>query len=356
MPALADDLQAFGASAEAAKDATGLWRWWTLRAARSFLLGRFEEAEELGARAVAIGRVAENPGVAVISSGLTTALARMRGGLEELEPNLHRLAGGLAAALDARDTASGRAIQLVFGAMRAVVLADLERREEAGRLFEQLAAEALDRVPTYAPWLPTMAFLAETCAYLGDRTRAPLLRRLLLPVAARNVMATTITAAAWGSAQRHLGLLTAVTEQWDAADGHFAEALEMNRRMGALPSVAQTLHGWANALLSRGRAADRARAARMLDEARVIAAELGMKPLAERIARSGGAAPLTRRETEVAALVAGGLTNRRIALELHLSERTVETHLEHIMNKLGFESRARVASWVGERRAAGPQA
>ena len=60
--------------------------------------------------------------------------------------------------------------------------------------------------------------------------------------------------------------------------------------------------------------------------------------------------PLTRREREVAALVARGLTNRQIASELHLSERTVENHVSKILRKLGLASRARVATWATEQR------
>ncbi len=49
--------------------------------------------------------------------------------------------------------------------------------------------------------------------------------------------------------------------------------------------------------------------------------------------------PLTDRELEVLALVAGGLTNRDIAQQLSISVRTVEAHLTHIYNKLGVCSR-----------------
>ncbi len=59
---------------------------------------------------------------------------------------------------------------------------------------------------------------------------------------------------------------------------------------------------------------------------------------------------LTRREREVALLVARGLANRRIAGELAISERTVTTHVGHILNKLGATSRAQVAAWVIEQR------
>ncbi|MFC9790219.1 protein kinase [Rhodococcus sp. NPDC127528] len=61
------------------------------------------------------------------------------------------------------------------------------------------------------------------------------------------------------------------------------------------------------------------------------------------------AVSLTRRETQVADLVAQGLTNSAIAAKLVISRRTAEGHVEHILTKLGFTSRAQVAAWVVER-------
>jgi predicted ATPase/DNA-binding CsgD family transcriptional regulator len=59
---------------------------------------------------------------------------------------------------------------------------------------------------------------------------------------------------------------------------------------------------------------------------------------------------LTRREHEVAALVAQGLTNRKIAEQLVITQRTVAAHVEHILNKLGFVSRHQVATWAAEHK------
>ena len=57
---------------------------------------------------------------------------------------------------------------------------------------------------------------------------------------------------------------------------------------------------------------------------------------------------LTRREQEVATLVARGLTNRQVARELSISERTAANHVAKILRKLGLSSRTQIACWATE--------
>ena len=59
-----------------------------------------------------------------------------------------------------------------------------------------------------------------------------------------------------------------------------------------------------------------------------------------------GAGPLGRRQAEVAHLVADGLSNKQIGARLFISERTVDSHVRTILTKLGFDSRAQIASWI----------
>jgi DNA-binding NarL/FixJ family response regulator len=59
--------------------------------------------------------------------------------------------------------------------------------------------------------------------------------------------------------------------------------------------------------------------------------------------RTGG---LTRREAQVAELVAAGRTNRQIGRALTISEKTVEVHVHNVIAKLGAHSRTEVATWV----------
>ena len=61
--------------------------------------------------------------------------------------------------------------------------------------------------------------------------------------------------------------------------------------------------------------------------------------------RSSAPIGLTPRQTEVAALVAEGLTNRQLAERLGITERSAESHVERIRMRLGFRSRAQVAAW-----------
>jgi DNA-binding CsgD family transcriptional regulator len=58
--------------------------------------------------------------------------------------------------------------------------------------------------------------------------------------------------------------------------------------------------------------------------------------------------PLSRREADVAVLIRD-MTNKEIAERLVLSERTIDNHVQNIMNKLNLHHRAQIASWVTER-------
>jgi DNA-binding CsgD family transcriptional regulator len=64
--------------------------------------------------------------------------------------------------------------------------------------------------------------------------------------------------------------------------------------------------------------------------------------------RSAPDTALTPRQLEIARLIADDLTNRQIADRLFLSERTVETHMTNILNKLGLNSRIQLSRWIAE--------
>lgn len=90
----------------------------------------------------------------------------------------------------------------------------------------------------------------------------------------------------------------------------------------------------------------------ILSVTEAFAVALGTKPVPRKRVSRTDDNPLTGREMEVAELVAQGLTNRQIAERFVLSRRTVDGHVERILAKLGFSSRAQVASWVEALRSA----
>jgi DNA-binding NarL/FixJ family response regulator len=65
---------------------------------------------------------------------------------------------------------------------------------------------------------------------------------------------------------------------------------------------------------------------------------------------------LTRREQEVVALLARGLTNREIATALTITERTAETHVGKILSKLNLRRRAQLTAWAVEHHLTAPAA
>jgi DNA-binding CsgD family transcriptional regulator len=101
-------------------------------------------------------------------------------------------------------------------------------------------------------------------------------------------------------------------------------------------------------LIAAGEQALLCGAPRVSDEARLWLRRAGL-----RVGRGGaratgteGLAALSPREREIAGLVSEGLTNREIGARLFLSEKTIETHLTRVFQKLGVRSRAQVAGEV----------
>ncbi|BAH51914.1 protein kinase domain-containing protein [Rhodococcus opacus] len=87
---------------------------------------------------------------------------------------------------------------------------------------------------------------------------------------------------------------------------------------------------------------------RKMDLDAAVSYALGERP--QKVTAPSGSVKLTKREQQVAELIAEGLTNKAIAARLVIAQRTAQGHVERILAKLGFTSRAQVASWVVEER------
>jgi DNA-binding CsgD family transcriptional regulator len=200
----------------------------------------------------------------------------------------------------------------------------------------------------------------------------------------------------------NLGLATLGLGEHERAIGSFEEALVTSQDMGRTPQVIETLEGMASLAGAMGKATRAARlwaaaeAARQatgiiafspgelalhephlalassqlgdeawqeaLDQGRAMSLEEAVEyalskeadqPVAtiaqDPLAYAEPRDELTPREREVVVLVARGLTNRQVSIELSISERTAGNHVAKILRKLGLRSRAQIASWVSER-------
>jgi DNA-binding NarL/FixJ family response regulator len=157
-----------------------------------------------------------------------------------------------------------------------------------------------------------------------------------------------------GPVELQLGKAATALGRLDAAVDDLRTAVESCAANGARGYGVETATELTAALLRRDEPGDRAEALRLLDAASPEAERLEMAPFIRRIAAlrvepatTDSESPLSRREQEVAQLVARGLTNRQIAEELFVSERTAENHVQHILAKLGLSNRTQIATWSG---------
>jgi DNA-binding NarL/FixJ family response regulator len=139
-------------------------------------------------------------------------------------------------------------------------------------------------------------------------------------------------------------------------DGHFATALDLHDRVPTPFERARTNLAYGERLRRDGRRTD---AREKLHIALQELERLGARPWAERARvelRASGQSvrtpearamdELTPQELQVAALVAGGATNREAAAALFLSGKTIEFHLGNVYRKLGIRSRTQLARMI----------
>ncbi len=232
----------------------------------------------------------------------------------------------------------------------------------AGHGELERAVEQYGRLPPWPGWriprfaaLPVLNQRAQAPATIGNTEGAAAYERLY-PWAQYFVVGGSGLVAMAGSAQVTLGRLAACLGQAGLALRHLRAAVDANRRAGLPPFEAEARCELATVLTSRGRPEDRSEALIHATDAAQAAARLGMVPLrgkADRLAetlrgarQADGSAGLTRRELEIAGLIARSLTNRQIAGVLHIAGRTAENHVQHILTKLGLQNRTQIATWA----------
>ena len=179
-------------------------------------------------------------------------------------------------------------------AVLARAYCDTEQMAEARTQVDALRVGGFDYPPSWQ-WTGIVLALSEVVSDLQDRSAAAVLYERMRPIA-KQAEAFAVDVASQGSYGQFCGMLAACLGRWDDAEGHFIDALAMNERLGARPSIVRTRRAWASMLVDRNAAGDTARARELIAAGRAEAEQLGMarelvrfERLTERLA---GSAPM----------------------------------------------------------------
>ncbi|MBI1815527.1 MAG: AAA family ATPase [Deltaproteobacteria bacterium] len=151
---------------------------------------------------------------------------------------------------------------------------DTDQLAEARAQVDALRVSGFDYPPNWS-WTGIVVALSEVVSDLQDRSAAAALYERMRPIA-EQAEAFAVDVASQGSFGQFCGMLAACLGRWDDAERHFTEALEMNERFGARPSIVRTRRAWAAMLLDRNAPGDRERAAELIAAGRAEAEQLGM--------------------------------------------------------------------------------
>lgn len=252
-------------------------------------------------------------------------LHRLRGEFGEAETAYRR-----ASRLGRRPEPGMALLRLAQGRTQAAAAAIRRATDETTSLFArpQLLGPLVE-IMLAAGSIATARVAADEMTRIADEVGAP----LLTAMAGRANGAVLLAEGDPGAA---LAALRASWTTWHALDAPYEAA-----RVRVLIGLACRELG------------DRDSAAMELDAAREVFQNLGARPDLARLAGldEGAAAPaggLTAREIEVLRLVSAGKTNRAVAAELVISDKTVARHLSNIFDKLGVSSRAAATAYAYE--------
>ena len=198
-----------------------------------------------------------------------------------------------------------------------------------------------------------------------DEAQDPIARSRLLPACVEVLLAAEDVASARAAADELAGIAAQLAAPYLhalAAEASGSVLLAESDPAAALSKLRAAQRSWRTldaphhaarvrvliGLACRG-LGDGASAELEFEAARGVLEELGARPDLERLARLAGSprpGGLSRRESEVLMLVAAGKTNRAIASELFISEKTVARHVSNIFTKLGLASRAEATAYA----------
>jgi DNA-binding CsgD family transcriptional regulator len=319
-----------------------LARWHLLRqqASRAALAGHLAVAREASMEARRLALRHQDPSGAGLSYVFAVWLAVIRGEAAEIPADFFDFAG------------AAPPIPTVRAPLARALFA-VGRTDEARAVYEtlrQLPAAGDKDTRT----LGALTLLMDLIIAFRDSEMAQATYDLICPHITHSGATGTGVVLLSGSVHWPLGRLAALLGRTEEALGHYPAAVKINTRLGARPLVALARLDWADALKTRAARGDYEQARVLARQAATEARRLDMPgPAAraerlvhdlEQAIRAGD--PLTPREREIAKLVSTGITNRAIASELVLSERTVEGHVRSILAKLQLTNRTELAAWA----------
>lgn len=341
--AVAEDLPRLRWCCEQIGDHRARWHLLITRAALEAGQARFDDAVRTAAEAFEIsqrGDLADGFGAYMNLLGVVghhighdTAMATMPDGLDGAEP----ADGG-----EVRDN--------IFSYLGpAVALAEDGHLDAALDLYRRAGPPSTWRPPPYLR-VPAWAngILAAIALRLDEDVEV--LRHRLDVERGHSVVVGAGVAAYGGPVELYLGKAAAHLGDLHSAVRDLQLSLDAVVTGGSPAFEAEGCLDLADALSRRAQGGDAVRALELAQRGAHLTRRLDMPPwrakadaLLERLAVPD---QLTRREREVANLVAEGMTNRQIAEQLYISERTAQTHVQHILTKLGFSGRAQIAAWI----------
>ena len=340
------------------------------RAMVSYLAGRPDDLEESTADMRRAARACGQPTLGFVGACVEQALAYLRGDFSGAErwADIALRTGGL---FGTEDVEGSNGVQMFmirretadlkrFGAFvdgseaftgrwvpgLLALYTELKCERGMARALNQLLNRNLGDRTDEAQWPMELIFMVEAALELENREALDTLRPFVARYAGKNLVAGQFVAL-FGSAERYLARIAALCGDDAAAERHFDAALEMDRRMGSVVHVSETLARQALFAASRGRT-DSAR--HLADEARAVAAPIGQARVVELMDSLLSAGPdgLTDREVEVLRLLADGLSNRQIGQRLYISTNTAANHVRSILIKTGAANRTQAAMYAAD--------
>jgi DNA-binding CsgD family transcriptional regulator len=336
LPEAAEELAPLDVAVERVGGPVAAWHADRVRAGVLQARGRYEPAAAAAKRAFdRMSRVEPVPAVGAFF-GFHAALSTHVGVRPEVRPFLDR----------PFDPPPRFRVQYLV--VRASVLVACGDADRAAASYHQTGPPSGWELPVFFV-VPALTCAALVCGALGRHEELAALLARLEPHRGEQVSGNGVFSR--GPVELALGRGALDLGRLDAAEDDLTAAGEGAARCGAPGFVAEARHHLARALEARGGPGDHDRAVVANGEADRLARALGMAAYVEPTAALGRrlrevrGPGLTPRESEVAALVGDGLTNRQIAQRLTISERTAESHVQHVLTKLGFSSRSQIAVW-----------